>query len=105
MDDWLIIKEIEDVVAGTSIPYNYERSKLSYQKGLRFSSILPKNGALLNIPHCGMACLQLPADGSLTAGDEAAVDAVLLHQRIVGAALDDLPPVHHKDLVGAADGF
>ena len=47
MDDWLIIKEIEDVVAGTSIPYNYERSKLSYQKGLRFSSILPKNGALL----------------------------------------------------------
>ena len=39
MDDWLIIKEIEDVVAGTSIPYNYERVKLSYQKGLRFSSI------------------------------------------------------------------
>ena len=28
MDDWLIIEKIEDVVAGTSIPYNYEKSKL-----------------------------------------------------------------------------
>ncbi|MGN0162718.1 MAG: hypothetical protein ACI4EA_03920 [Candidatus Ornithomonoglobus sp.] len=28
MDDWLIIKKIEAVVAGTSIPYNYEKSKL-----------------------------------------------------------------------------
>jgi hypothetical protein len=27
MDDWLIIEKIEDVVAGTSIPYNYEKSK------------------------------------------------------------------------------
>jgi hypothetical protein len=27
MDDWLIIDKIEDVVAGTSIPYNYENSK------------------------------------------------------------------------------
>ncbi|WP_099468064.1 hypothetical protein [Konateibacter massiliensis] len=27
MDDWLIIDKIEDVVAGTSIPYNYEKSK------------------------------------------------------------------------------
>ena len=27
MDDWLIIKKIEDVVVGTSIPYNYENSK------------------------------------------------------------------------------
>lgn len=27
MDDWLIIEKIEDVVAGTSIPYNYENSK------------------------------------------------------------------------------
>lgn len=27
MDDWLIINQIEDVVAGTSIPYNYEASK------------------------------------------------------------------------------
>lgn len=27
MDDWLIIEKIEDVVVGTSIPYNYERSR------------------------------------------------------------------------------
>lgn len=29
MDDWLIIDKIEDVVAGTRIPYNYEKSKFS----------------------------------------------------------------------------
>jgi hypothetical protein len=27
MDNWLIIKKIEDVVVGTSIPYNYEKSR------------------------------------------------------------------------------
>ena len=27
MDDWLIIDKIEDVVVGTSIPYNYEKSR------------------------------------------------------------------------------
>lgn len=27
MDDWLMIDKIEDVVKGTSIPYNYEKSK------------------------------------------------------------------------------
>lgn len=27
MDDWLIIENIEDVVIGTSIPYDYERSR------------------------------------------------------------------------------
>lgn len=27
MDDWLIIEQIEDVLAGTSIPYNYEKSR------------------------------------------------------------------------------
>jgi hypothetical protein len=27
MDDWLIIEKIEDVVAGSSIPYNYEKSR------------------------------------------------------------------------------
>ena len=27
MYDWLIIEKIEDVVTGTSIPYNYEKSK------------------------------------------------------------------------------
>ncbi len=27
MDDWLIIEKIEDVVIGSSIPYNYEKSK------------------------------------------------------------------------------
>ncbi|MFD3260204.1 hypothetical protein ACE3MQ_16485 [Paenibacillus lentus] len=27
MDDWLIINKIEDVVVGTSIPFNYENSK------------------------------------------------------------------------------
>lgn len=27
MDDWLIIDKIEDVVVGTSIPYNYDRSR------------------------------------------------------------------------------
>ena len=28
MDDWLIIEKKEDVVVGTSIPYNYDNSKL-----------------------------------------------------------------------------
>lgn len=27
MDDWMIIDKIEDVVVGTSIPYNYEKSR------------------------------------------------------------------------------
>lgn len=27
MDDWLITEKIEDVVVGTSIPYNYEKSR------------------------------------------------------------------------------
>ncbi|BCJ97147.1 hypothetical protein [Anaerocolumna chitinilytica] len=27
MDDWLILEKIEDVVAGTSVPYNYEKSR------------------------------------------------------------------------------
>lgn len=27
MDDWLIIEKIEDIVVGTSIPYNYDKSK------------------------------------------------------------------------------
>lgn len=27
MDDWLIIDKIEDVIVGTSIPYNYDKSK------------------------------------------------------------------------------
>jgi len=27
MDDWLIIEKIEDIVVGSSIPYNYEKSK------------------------------------------------------------------------------
>ncbi len=29
MDDWLILEKIEDVLAGTSIPYNYSKSTLS----------------------------------------------------------------------------
>ncbi|NLY21216.1 MAG: hypothetical protein GXZ08_08050 [Tissierellia bacterium] len=28
MDDWLIIEKIEDALVGTSIPYNYDKSKL-----------------------------------------------------------------------------
>ena len=27
MDDWLILEKIEDVVVGTSIPYDYEKSR------------------------------------------------------------------------------
>jgi hypothetical protein len=27
MDDWLILEKIEDVVDGTSIKFNYEKSK------------------------------------------------------------------------------
>ena len=27
MDDWLILEKIDDVVVGTSIPYNYDKSK------------------------------------------------------------------------------
>ena len=30
MDDWLIIEKIEDVVVGTSITYNYDKSKLKF---------------------------------------------------------------------------
>ena len=29
MDDWLILEKIEDVLAGTSIPYNYKNSKFT----------------------------------------------------------------------------
>jgi len=29
MDDWLIIEKIEDVVVGTSIPFNYDKSKFN----------------------------------------------------------------------------
>jgi len=29
MDDWLILDKIEDVVVGTSIPYNYEKSRFN----------------------------------------------------------------------------
>jgi hypothetical protein len=29
MDDWLIVEKIEDVVAGTSIPYNYDNSRFA----------------------------------------------------------------------------
>ena len=29
MDDWLILEKIEDVLVGTSIEYNYEKSKLN----------------------------------------------------------------------------
>ncbi|MDO5561387.1 MAG: hypothetical protein Q4G02_01265 [bacterium] len=29
MDDWLIIDKIEDVVVGTSIPFNYKNAKLN----------------------------------------------------------------------------
>lgn len=32
MDDWLILEQIEDVVKGTSIPYNYENSKFKNEK-------------------------------------------------------------------------
>lgn len=28
MDDWLIIEKIEDVVVGTSIPFNYEQTRI-----------------------------------------------------------------------------
>ncbi len=28
MDDWLILEKIEDVLVGTSIPYNYDKAKL-----------------------------------------------------------------------------
>ena len=28
MDDWLILEKIEDVVVGTGIPYNYDKSRL-----------------------------------------------------------------------------
>lgn len=31
MDDWLIIEKIEDVVVGTSIPYNYDNSRFGKQ--------------------------------------------------------------------------
>lgn len=27
MDDWLILEKIENVLVGTSIPYNYDKSR------------------------------------------------------------------------------
>ena len=33
MDDWLIVEKIEDVVVGSSIPYNYEKSKFNKNSG------------------------------------------------------------------------
>ncbi|KPU43281.1 hypothetical protein OXPF_27220 [Oxobacter pfennigii] len=32
MDDWLIVEKIEDVVKGTSIPFNYDNSRFSPDK-------------------------------------------------------------------------
>lgn len=32
MDDWLILEKIEDVVAGTSISFNYEQAQLKKEK-------------------------------------------------------------------------
>lgn len=32
MDDWLILEKIEDVVAGTSISFNYEQARLKKEK-------------------------------------------------------------------------
>ena len=39
MDDWLIIDKIEDVVVGSSIPYNYEKSR--FQVGVRNVNVEP----------------------------------------------------------------
>ena len=49
--------------------------------------------------------LYFPANSLFASADEAAVDAVLSHQFIVCAALNDLPLVHHKYLIRAADGL
>ena len=49
--------------------------------------------------------LQLPADSFFTPADKVPIDTILFHQLIVCAALDDLSLVHHKDLIGMADGF
>ena len=48
---------------------------------------------------------QFPSHRLLTPADKAAVDAVLFHQFIVCAALNDSSLVHHKDLICVADGF
>lgn len=32
MDDWMIIEKIEDVLVGTSIPYNYDNSRFNKTK-------------------------------------------------------------------------
>ena len=40
--------------------------------------------------------LYFPANSLFASADEAAVDAALRHQRLVCAALDDLPLVHHE---------
>ena len=49
--------------------------------------------------------LQFPSDSLFTPTDKVAVNAVLLHQLVVCAALDDLSLVHHKNLICMADGF
>lgn len=32
MDDWLILEKIEDILVGTNIPYNYEKSRFKGNK-------------------------------------------------------------------------
>lgn len=47
MDDWLILEKIEDVVKGTSIPYNYENSKFKNEKETaEIVSTMTKTGIL-----------------------------------------------------------
>lgn len=52
-----------------------------------------------------MLVSHLPAYGLFAGGYEAAVDALLVHELVMCAALGDFAVVDDEDIVGMADGF
>ena len=53
----------------------------------------------------GSLCLPAPTGGIGAGGDEAAVDALLRHESVMVAGLDDASLVNDQDLIGVADGI
>ena len=53
----------------------------------------------------GSLCLPAPAGGIGAGDDEAAINALLLHQCVVGAGLNDAPLVDNQDLIGVTNGI
>ena len=49
--------------------------------------------------------LPAPTGGIGAGGDEAAINALLLHKCVVGAGLNDAPLVDNQDLIGVTNGI